>query len=439
MTDPVPISTYRRLTWLCLSLMLIGSVVGVATPAGLGWDFGNFYDTGRRAAAGQIADIYDPSTLIAGEAPQGKMRFWGPPISAYFFIPMSWFPPETALILFKIQNVLVFAAAFVVLFLFYANFVGPDDRRWWQFAATFALLCLVYQPFWTVFRVGGQTTPTVLLLLAVGLVLHTRAWFWGSALCVTVATLFKPAMAPIMLVLMAVSGVSFFVRATVLLGGVGAASLVLLGWPIHAAFLDRALGDSQATFEWYSNSSLYILIDNLRIGVGPAASRAYSPIFVALQAAMKLAALAMVVYFTIQNRRRIASPSGRRHSDFLMAIVFFLLWSATLWEHYLAVLFPLLVYVVASYQYFSRSARVLVALIFVLSIGQNLILTMYLRDHYVFESLWSSVGIAIYKSGPLILTAVFLWRHHVELYASYSNPAWDRPSVSGQPLPGGQA
>ena len=277
---------------------------------------------------------------------------------------MSWFPPETALILFKLQNVLVFAAAFAVLFLFYVNFVTPDDRRWWQFAATFAFLCLIYQPFWTVFRVGGQTTPTVLLLLTIGLVLHTRASFWGSALCVTVATLFKPAMAPIMLVLMAVSGVSFFVRAAVVLAGVGMVSLVLLGWPIHAAFLDRVLRDSQATFERYSNSSLYILIDNLRIGVGRAAGRAYNLLFVGLQAAMKVMALATVVYLTIESRRRIATPSGRRHFDFLMAIVFFLLWSATLWEHYLAVLFPLLVYVVASRQYFSRRALALVALIF---------------------------------------------------------------------------
>jgi Glycosyltransferase family 87 len=422
----------QRLTWLFVSLMVIGSIVGVITPAGLGWDFGNFYDTGRRAAAGQIADVYDPSTPIAGEAPQGKMRFWGPPVSAYFFVPMSWFSPETALILFKIQNVLVFAAAFVVLFMFYANFVANDDRSWWHFAATFAFLCLIYQPFWTVFRVGGQTTPTVLLLLSLGLVLHTRAWFWGSALCVTLAILFKPAMAPIMLFLMVVSGVPFFVRATILMATVALASLALLGWPIHAAFLSRVLGDSQATFEWYSNSSLYILIDNLRIGVGPAASRTYNLLFVALQAAMKLMALATVVYLTIASRRHIVSPAGRRHFDFLTAIAFFLLWSATLWEHYLAVLFPLLAYVVAAREYFSRRALVLVALIFVLSIGQNLIFTMYLRDHFLFESLWSSVGIALYKSGPLLLTAIFLWRHHGELYGSYSSPAWDRPSVSGQ-------
>lgn len=407
--------------------MVIGSIAGIATPAGPGWDFGNFYDTGRRAAAGQINDIYDPLTLIAGAEPQGKMRFWGPPISAYFYVPMSWFPPAVAMVLFKIENVVAFATTFVVLFLFYARFFpGGEDGRW-RFASIFTLLCLIYQPFWTVFRVGGQTTPTVLLLLTLGLLFHTEARFWQSAVCVSLATLIKPAMAPVLVFLLCVSGSVFFWTATAVLGTVGLASLAWLGWPIHMAFLSRVLGDAQATFPWYSNSSLYIVIDNLRTALGPRTeSGAYKLLFGGLGIGMKIVALGTVIVLT-RRSRRLSLERARRHFDFLMAITFFLLWSATLWEHYLAVLFPLLAYVVAAYDHFSRRALVLIALIFVLSIGQNLIVTLFLRDHFRFESLWASLGIALYKSGPLLLTTIFLWRHHAELYRSYAHPAWGRP------------
>jgi hypothetical protein len=51
---------------------------------------------------------------------------------------------------------------------------------------------------------------------------------------------------------------------------------------------------------------------------------------------------------------------------------------------------------------------------------------MLLRDRFTFDTLWSSLGIALYKSGPLLLTVILLWRHHGELFGSYSNPAWTR-------------
>lgn len=408
--------------------MVIGSIAGIATPAGPGWDFGNFYDTGHRAAAGQINDIYDPLTLIAGKEPQGKMRFWGPPISAYLYMPMSWFRPETAMVAFKIENVLAFAATFVTLFLFYVRFAPDGEHGRWQFAAVFTLLCLIYQPFWTVFRVGGQTTPTVLLLLTIALILHTNGHFKGSAVCVCLATLIKPAMAPILVFLLCVSGGAFFWTTGATLGVVGLASLAWLGWPIHMTFLSRVLGDSQATFPWYANSSLYIVIDNLRTALGTQSeSGVYQQLFAGLGIGLKIVALGTVIILTRKSRTLVSSAPARRHFDFLMAISFFLLWSGTIWEHYLAVLFPLLAYVVATSENFSRRALVLIALIFVLSIGQNLILTLFLRDHFRFESLGSSLAIAVYKSGPLLLTAIFLWRHNAELYRSYAHPAWRAP------------
>ena len=61
---------------------------------------------------------------------------------------------------------------------------------------------------------------------------------------------------------------------------------------------------------------------------------------------------------------------------------------------------------------------------------------MYLRDHYVFETLWSSVGIALYKSAPLLLTVVFLWRHHARAVRQLFESGVGPPSRIGSAAPG---
>ena len=416
---------YRRLTWLAITLMLAGCLVGIAVPAGLGWDFANFYDAGRRASAGQIDDVYDPTSLIAGHTPQGQMRFWGAPISAFFYTPLSGFSAETALLLFKIENVLAFFATFVVLFFFSVRFVSHDRLARWKFAAVFASLCLLYQPFWTVFRVGGQTTPTVLLLLTLALVAHVSGRFWWSALGVVLATLLKPALAPMLLYLLCVAGLSFLRASVSILAAIGLASVAWLGWPIHAIFLELVLNNLQTTFPWPSNSSLYILIDNLRLALGPTADNGVPRVLlVLLTYALRGTVLATVVYLGVKSRSQPWPTGAKRHWDFLLAVLFFLLWSVTLWEHYLSMLFLPLVYVVAAHQHFSRRALGLVAAIFVLSLGQNLIFTNFLRGQFAFSSAPALVGIALFRSGPLLLTLVFLWRHARELFGSYTATAW---------------
>jgi len=416
---------YQRLTGVLLVLMLAGCVAAVVVPAGIGWDFANFYDTGRRVAAGQMADLYHPETLIDGEQPQGKLRFWGTPISAYLYAPMSRFSPETALMLFKIQNVLAYFAAFGVLFLLCRTFIPPFRSARWEFAAVFAFLCLLYQPFWTIFRVGGQTTPTIFLLLTLALLFHTHARFWGSALCIVLATLIKPALAPALLFLLCVSGLRFFRSTVVVLGVVGLASLALLGWAIHFEFLTLMLGGVRVTYPWYYNSSLYILFENLRTAAGPEAQTGlYNLLFTVSTYALKAGVLGTFVYVTVKSRARAWPDAARRHFDVLMATAFFLLFSQTLWEHYLTVLFLLLTYVVANHQHFSRGALALVAAIFVLSFGQNLIFIHFLQTRFAFESVYALLGIALFKSGPLLLTLIFLWRHYRELFHSYTTPAW---------------
>src|SRR5688572_27622302 len=90
---------YGHRSAICLVLMAIGCAVGIIVPAGIGWDFANFYDAGRRVASGQAADLYNPDNLIAGQPPQGSTGFFGAPLSALFYVPLAWFDAGTALVL----------------------------------------------------------------------------------------------------------------------------------------------------------------------------------------------------------------------------------------------------------------------------------------------------------------------------------------------------
>src|SRR5262249_27943151 len=202
----------------CLILLLAGAVIGIAVPAGPGWDFANFYDTGARVAAGQLRDIYDPSTPIRGASPQGTMAFWGAPLSAIFYTPLGWLAPGTALILFKVQNTLAYFAALVLLYVHTRRFAGDSPEAQSRFGALFAFLALIYQPFWTVYRVGGQTTPTIVFLLTVGLLTHTAGKRLWTVLCLMAIVLIKPAFLPILGILVLVSGVRFL-RDAPLAGG----------------------------------------------------------------------------------------------------------------------------------------------------------------------------------------------------------------------------
>jgi hypothetical protein len=416
--------TWRLVLWLSIVLMLLGSITGIMVPAGTGWDFANFYDAGHRVAAGQTLDLYDPSLPIAGAPPQGAMRFWGTPISAFFYAPLSWFPAGTALVLFKIENVLALAASFALLFVFYRRFVAESADARIRFAATFAFLCLIYQPFWTIFRVGGQTTPTVLLLVTVAMICHTRRLDWGSAICVVLAAMIKPALAPALACLVCLSGIPFAIKTIVTLAAAGIASLVLMGWPIHAAFLDLMRRGVQFTFPWYYNSSLFVLVEALQTAIGGGTPESAGASGIILSLVLKAVVLGTVVFLVMQSRGRPWLPAARRHYAVVVSLLFFLWWSPTLWEHYLAILFIPLAYVVASADRFSRSALALVAAIFVLSLAQNLILIDWLRRHVSFDSPLALVAIGLLKTGPLLLMLVFVWRHHRELVASYEAPGW---------------
>jgi len=348
------LSDYRRLTVVFLGLLAAGTIAGIIVPAGPGWDFANFYDTGRRVVAGQIQDIYEPYSLILGRRPQGTMVFVGTPISAWLYVPLSYFSPGTALVIFKIQNTLAYFAALFLLYFHNRKFVEDSLIAQSWFAAMFAFLSLIYQPFWTVYRVGGQTTPTVLLPLTLTLLSYTTGRMFWSSLCLVVAALIKPAFLLVLGFLVLVSGARFFWYTAAIGASAGLSSVLVMGWPIHQEYFAFMAKLARISFPWFYNSSLYVLIHNLRpfIPVGP--ETASGTVFTVAATGVRVSILLTAIYLVIKSRPLPWTPPARRHYHFIMAVAFCLLFLPTVWEHYLSALFLPLAYIVASHRHHSR-------------------------------------------------------------------------------------
>ncbi len=418
---------YRRLTYLLLSIIALAAITGIVVPAGLGWDFANFYDTGRRAAALQIADIYKPETLIAGAKPQGAMPFWGAPISAFFYAPLSFFSPEAALLLFKFQNTVAYVLALWLLYRRNRRFIEPSPEAQWRYRVLFAGAILLFQPFWAIYRIGGQSMPTVFFLLTVALLYHTKGRTAISANCLFLALLIKPGFVFMLLPLGLVSGWKFLRSLALTALAVGLVSILLLGWDIHAEFLQVMVQGIKNAYPWLYNSSLYVEAENLRLLAVPPMD------FRVLAVPVMLIKLLMILLFGWLywlSRKQPWSGAARHHFDFLMAVTFCLMISQTVWEHYLTALFLPLIYLVTVARSLSFNALVLLAAIFVTSLMQNIIVVNILNSQFSFDTIPELIGIGLLKSCPLWLTLVFLIWHRKEFFQSYQLPQWEKITVA---------
>jgi len=436
-TNPVGIRTgrYRGLARAAFVAIAAGCAIGVLVPAGLGWDFANFYDAGHRIVAGQSADLYHQERPIAGRPTQGKMRFWGAPLSAVLFAPLALLRPDIALIAFKLQNVVAFTVALALVFRHCRLFVAANPDRRSAFTAIFLALCVVYQPFWTVFRVGGQSTPTVFLMLVVALFCSMASRRGAAAWILIGAAMIKPSLALMLVFLACVSEVSFVAALVSGLVFLGVLSVAAMGWPLHLEFLHVLVEGSQLARPWRYNSSLYVPLENLRLlALTPqTAPRAALALSVSIWG-LKLIVIAMFMALIRRSARHTWPVPARRHFEFMMAVCFWLLVSQTIWEHYLAMLFLPLIYIVCVRHRFPPAGRGLVTAIFVLSLGQNLILMELLWTHFEISSIAALIAIGLFKAGPLLLTLVLLWRHQAALFASYTGAEWVREASSGAAL-----
>jgi len=410
MVDESICGTSRRRLRQLLVLAGIASTIGILVPAGLGWDFANFYDTGRRALAGQIADIYSPTSLIGGRPPQGSMAFWGAPLSAFFYAPIGLLPPWAALLAFKLAGTLAVAAGLVVLFRQTARLAGLSIEARSRYAVAFLALALLYQPFWTMYRVGGQTTPFVFLSLTLALRDYLEDKLLATAAWMLLVVMFKPAFVLIPAFLALVSPVRFSVGFAVMGAAAAVSSIALFGWPIHQEFLQVLKAGAGKLSPWPFNSSLSILADAFRPIVdslpvsGPGGGVADG-----IGIGLKLLVLLLGLVLVRIGGRAHWVVSQHRLYGFAMALSFGLLLSQVVWEHYLAVLFIPLAMLVVAWQELATAARLHLGIILGLCVLQNLVLVLYFRTHVVIHTPAGLLFVSLVKAGPLLAYMLFLW------------------------------
>ncbi len=420
---------YRLLAFVSFFLILAGSIIGIFTPAGSGWDFANFYDTGRRLACGQLSDLYHPERAICGKQPQGVLAFYGAPLSAYLYVPLSFFEPETALVLFKIQNTLAYFIAFLILYFHLCRFVPKNSDEQQKFIALFLFLSLTFQPFWTIYRLGGQTTPTAFLLFSLALISHMSSRFWLSALLLILAVLIKPAFAIALLFLVAVSPLVFLRNAIVISLATGLFSIGMLGLEIHREFFEQLRRGLKEVHPWFYNSSLYVPFENVKALWKPDIFTGREWLLSALQFALKAVVVITVVKLIRQSRLWSWSGPAKLHFRFLMSVLFFLLMAQIVWEHYLSVAFLFLAYLVACRRHLQPATIRLVASIFFFTMGQNIIFVMFVRDHFAFNSLAELLLIGFLKSAPLYLTLILLLTRSNDILNTYTE--WSKEANYG--------
>jgi hypothetical protein len=409
----------RRVAIALVTLLIVVNLIAILVPAGLGWDFANYYDAGRKVLVGQIGDLYRSDVPISGEAPQGGMTFLSAPITAYLYLPISVLSPEPALVAFKVQSALALGATLYLLWRRLRGLAHGDPEASGRFTILFLAAALLYQPLWTIYRVGGQVTPWALLLLVVGWLFHERGRFWISASCWIAAVAIKPFLAPGLLLLALVSEKRFFV-ATAVAGMIAAAgSIGLLGWDIHAVFLMRLLEDANRLFPNAYNSGLLAWVDALLIPFEQMKSGLQRPGGIVLvEIAIRISILALWLVLSVSVRRH----AERRSLQFLLAMALPVFITPVAWEHYLAFLFPALAVAIAVRNRLSAAGRLLLATIIVVSLGRNLVLIMAVDGLIGSASKAQLVSMALFNSLPITLAIFFLVVFHRKLYAGFADP-----------------
>jgi hypothetical protein len=383
---------------------------GLNNGEGLEWDFANFHDAGHKAAAGEAASLYDPTATIQGERALGQMSFLGTPLSAVLYAPLSWFAPQTALVLFKLQHTIATAAAILLLFRLHRRAAQLAFGSHREFVAVIALAAAAYQPFWEVYHVGGQSTGAVLLALVLGTLCYTRGHLFPAALAFTLAVAVKPGLVVTLVVLCLFSGIRFTAYAAIISALLALGSVWWAGWSVHVVFLERLLATNPES--WRFNSSLTVALDNLQTMAAPPLAPAVAS---AASTVIRLGAAGVVIACAIPDRSKTAPAPGQRHLNIIVAITSGLLVLPVVWEHYLALLFIPLSYYLAVCPRLPGRVRSLVTVIFVAALVQNVAVIARIRSAIYLNTWPELVAAGLLKSAVLALTAILLVAYLREL------------------------
>jgi hypothetical protein len=413
--------------WAAVCLVGCIIVIGLIKPWGIGIDFANFYDAGQKAGAGEFQSLYDPFALIAGQKPLGNMLFFSAPITSILYAPLAALPPNTALFVFKALGTVAMVWGLVLLYFQSRPPRGADDRNDAAFFALFAGAVLLFQPFWTIYRVGGQTMPFIFLLLVLGHIFYLRGAFVMTAVIFGVIVLIKPIFAATAILLFLASPNSFRLAALVSAALVGGVSVYLFGWDLHMELLRVISEKSMELTRPWNNSSPFSWFEVLLVTPQAYAASTQVPDAVHLgQTVLRLATIVALILALIRQLSLVTDPRSRRHLVFVTGLLLVILVSPVLWAYYLAVMFIPLAYIIARRALLPRGAIAVFSVATVLCLFQNLILIQRLYGAFGFDTTPEILVIGLVKSLPALLFLGGILVYHRPLAESLRGVQLDR-------------
>lgn len=422
----MPAVLIRSAGWTALFLILALASYGILKPRGLQLDFANFYDAGSKARIGAFDSLYDPFASIDGQPPFGNMSFVSAPITSYLYVPLAMLPPRTASLLFKLAGTLAQGLGLVLLYRQARTLAGPteDDQGW--FFTLFCGAALLFQPFWMIYSVGGQTTPFVFLLLVLGYRAYLRNRLVAVAILLSIVVVIKPGFAPAAVLLFIMSPMPFRLTALACALVAGGLSLALLGLPLHQDFLARVLSETSSLSAPWQNSNPFSWIEPLFVapqayeapGELPASARA-------LVTVLRLIGGGVLIWGMIRHLRSGIAPVAARHCVYVTALALVILLSPVVWAHYLTVLFIPLATLIALRRHLPGPALAGFGLGVGAAVFQSLIVIRRLIQALGLDSTPKIVAIGLLKSLTALLILSVLALAYRSIGRALRDPAWN--------------
>ena len=407
----------KPLLALVLILLLVRTSMAVASPAGLKWDFINFYNTGARVFHGESENIYKPRTQVAGHQPHGypdtKMHYVGLPISTVVLAPFGALEPRPALVAFKAACALSFAAG---IFLLIHGVAGRTSPRWRSplgGAVLAAFVLLFAAPLWFVFNAGGQATAFAFLLLAWFAHAYIRGRDWTAALCLSFAILLKPVLVPAGLVFFAAREWRFIFSIGTAFAALGLASILLFGWALHVEWFNtiRMVGETRVADQWPNNAAVLGIASNFAVYLGFAKLNntnfvSIPPMLTLVQTGFRVLVVALMVWLAYRTSRRDVDQASKREDIVLIATTIPLLIPALLWPHYLAFLFVPVAVVLARWDSLPVMVKVLTVLFGIAMIRADRSLDLFLDRMITINTIGEILLVGLFAAGPMLIACL---------------------------------
>lgn len=419
------IALLRLAGWGALLLIALATVHGILVPRGVWLDFANFYDAGSKALIGETVNLYDEFAKIGGEDPFGNMAFFSAPISSYFYAPLAALAPDPAIIAFKVASAIAIYAGLFLLFRHYRRLIPADPLPRAMYFAGFCVAALLFHPFWTVFQVGGQTTPFVFLMFVIGLIAYERGHYPIVALLYVPMVLIKPAFGLAALILFIVSPMRF--RLTALIGGGVAVlvSILVIGLDVHLEFLTFLSVKSGELAPAQFNANLFGWIDPLLLDRETYGAIDDTPPDLRLIGTVaRLVVLIGIGVFIWATLGGDLPDRAARGLVYMVAMLASLVVTPVVWGHYLMLLFPIIVHALVFSNRLPVFCMILIGLAVCAGVIQNLWILNKVIEIVGIDTKETLLMVSVARSASMALITLAVLGFARSLIATGRAPEW---------------